>query len=77
MVKKILIEIKKYRSLTAEKIKLVNEQMLRYLRVANVDTGIIIMLPSGNEIADKWDKTVSEKHEDKQIVHIILKPKGN
>lgn len=74
---KIILEIKKYRSLTEEKMKLVNEQMLRYLRAANVDTGIIIMIPSGNEITDRYDKTVSGSIEDKQIVHIILKPKGN
>ena len=58
-------------------MKLVNEQMLRYLRATNVDTGIIIMIPSGKEITDRYDKTVSGSIEDKQIVHIILKPKEN
>jgi hypothetical protein len=74
---KIILEVKKYRTLTPEKMKLVNEQMLRYLRAANVETGIIIMIPSGNEITDKYDKTISGSIEEKQIVHIILKPKGN
>lgn len=58
-------------------MKLVTEQMLRYLRAADVETGIIIMIPSGNEITDKYDKTVIGSIEDKQIIHIILKPKGN
>ena len=74
---KIILEIKKYKKLTPEKMKLVTEQMLRYLRAADVETGIIIMIPSGNEITDKYDKTVIGSIEDKQIIHIILKPKGN